>query len=445
MKLVYDINQKPPLKKNLVYAFQQLLAIMAATLLVPILVDGSGLYMNQPAALFGAGMGTLFYIFIATRRKSPVFLGSSFAFISPLAGACAYGFLGIFVGSLFAGLVYVLIALIVKKTGTAWVTKLLPPVVIGPTVALIGLSLCGSAVNNLNNTAAGSYNLVAILVGLVAFFITVFASVKGTQSMKMVPFIIGILGAYVIALILTFIGRASGCETLQLVNLAAFDNVQLFKLPRFTFLGMFGVYKDAPNTITSAADVLSLFVLFAPVAFVTLAEHIADHENLSSIIGHDLITDPGLDRTLLGDGAGSIVGALFGGCPNTTYGESVGCIAITGNASVSTIAIAAVYCVLLSFFDPFVCFVNSIPTCIVGGVCIALYGFIAVSGLKMIQPVDLNDHRNLFVVAAILVCGIGGLTLNFGSVQISAIATGLIVGILVNVIFNRSNAGKKTE
>ena len=445
MKLVYDINQKPPLKKNLVYAFQQLLAIMAATLLVPVLADSTGLYLNQPAALFGAGMGTLFYIFIATRKKSPVFLGSSFAFISPLAGACAYGFLGIFVGSLFAGLVYVLIALIVKKTGTAWVTKLLPPVVIGPTVALIGLSLCGSAVNNLNNTAAGSYNLVAILVGLIVFFITVFASVKGTESMKMVPFIIGILGAYVIALILTFIGRASGCEALQLVKLSAFDNVQLFKVPRFTFLGMFGAYKDATNTIGSASDVLSLFVLFAPVAFVTLAEHIADHENLSSIIGHDLITDPGLDRTLLGDGAGSIVGALFGGCPNTTYGESVGCIAITGNASVSTIAIAAVYCVLLSFFDPFVCFVNSIPTCIVGGVCIALYGFIAVSGLKMIQPVDLNDHRNLFVVAAILVCGIGGLTLNFGSVQISAIATGLIVGILVNVIFNRRNADKKAE
>ena len=445
MKLVYDINQKPPLKKNHVNAYQQLLAIMAATLLVPVLADSTGLYLNQPAALFGAGMGTLFYIFIATRKKSPVFLGSSFAFISPLAGACAYGFLGIFVGSLFAGLVYVLIALIVKKTGTAWVTKLLPPVVIGPTVALIGLSLCGSAVNNLNNTAAGSYNLVAILVGLIAFFITVFASVKGTQSMKMVPFIIGILGAYVIALILTFIGRASGCEALQLVKLSAFDNVQLFKVPRFTFLGMFGAYKDATNTIGSASDVLSLFVLFAPVAFVTLAEHIADHENLSSIIGHDLITDPGLDRTLLGDGAGSIVGALFGGCPNTTYGESVGCIAITGNASVSTIAIAAVYCVLLSFFDPFVCFVNSIPSCIVGGVCIALYGFIAVSGLKMIQPVDLNDHRNLFVVAAILVCGIGGLTLNFGSVQISAIATGLIVGILVNVIFNRRNAEKKAE
>ena len=441
MKLTYDIDAKPKFGQMIVFAFQQLLAIMAATIAVPAII-GNG--MSQTAALFGAGVGTICYL-LFTKFTSPVFLGSSFAFISPLAGACAYGFLGIFVGSLFAGLVYVLIALIVKKTGTAWVTKLLPPVVIGPTVALIGLSLCGSAVNNLNNTAAGSYNLVAILVGLIAFFITVFASVKGTQSMKMVPFIIGILGAYVIALILTFIGRASGCEALQLVKLSAFDNVQLFKVPRFTFLGMFGAYKDATNTIGSASDVLSLFVLFAPVAFVTLAEHIADHENLSSIIGHDLITDPGLDRTLLGDGAGSIVGALFGGCPNTTYGESVGCIAITGNASVSTIAIAAVYCVLLSFFDPFVCFVNSIPTCIVGGVCIALYGFIAVSGLKMIQPVDLNDHRNLFVVAAILVCGIGGLTLNFGSVQISAIATGLIVGILVNVIFNRRNADKKAE
>ena len=445
MKLVYDISDKPPIKKNLIYAFQQLLAIMAATLLVPILVDGSGLYMSQPAALCGAGFGTLFYIFIATRKKSPVFLGSSFAFIAPLSGALSFGFLGIFLGAVFAGLVYVVIALIVKKTGSAWVNKLLPPVVIGPTVALIGLSLCGSAMNNLQNIAvsAANYNLVAILVGLIAFFITAYASIKGTKGMKMIPFIIGILGAYIVALALTFIGRATGCETLQLVNLAAFENMQLFKLPRFTFLGIFGAYPDAPNTVTSLADVASIFLLFAPVAFVTLAEHIADHKNLSSIINRDLITDPGLDRTLIGDGVGSVVGSFFGGCPNTTYGESVGCVAITGNASVSTIALAAVYCIILSFFDPFVCFVNSIPSCIVGGVCIALYGFIAVSGLKMLQPVDLGEHRNLFVVAAILVCGIGGLTLNFGKIEISSIAAALIVGILVNVIFNREP--KKAE
>lgn len=188
MKLVYDINQNPPLKKNLIYAFQQLLAIMAATLLVPILVDGTGAYMSQPAALCGAGFGTLFYLFIATRKKSPVFLGSSFAFIAPLSGAVAFGFLGIFLGAVFAGLVYVLIAVIIKKTGTAWVNKLLPPVVIGPTVALIGLSLCGSAVNNLNNTASGNYNIVAILIGLVAFGITVFASTKGSKGPSSLAF-----------------------------------------------------------------------------------------------------------------------------------------------------------------------------------------------------------------------------------------------------------------
>ena len=440
MKLVYGLSDKPPIKKNLVYAFQQLLAIMAATLLVPILVDGSGTYMSQPAALCGAGFGTLFYLFVATRKKSPVFLGSSFAFISPLAGAVAFGFLGIFLGAVFAGLVYVVIALIIKKTGSEWVNKLLPPVVIGPTVALIGLSLCGSAVNNLNNTAAGSYNLVAILVGVIAFFITVYASVKGSQGMKLIPFVIGILCSYALALVLTLIGNSAGIDALKLVNLSAFEGMQLFKVPRFTFLGIFGAYPDATNRISSIADVVSIFVLFAPVAFVTLAEHIADHKNLSSIIEQDLITDPGLHRTLIGDGVGSIIGSFFGGCPNTTYGESVGCVAITGNASISTIAIAAVYCIILSFFDPFVCFVNSIPSCIVGGVCIALYGFIAVSGLKMLQPVDLNDNRNLFVVAAILVPGIGGLTLNFGAVTISSIATGLILGILINVIFNKRAA-----
>ena len=440
MKLVYDIADKPPIKKNVIYAFQQLLAIMAATLLVPILVDGTGTYMSQPAALCGAGFGTLFYLYIATKKKSPVFLGSSFAFISPLCGAVAFGFLGIFLGALFAGLVYVVIALIIKKTGSAWVNKLLPPVVIGPTVALIGLSLCGSAVNNLNNTAAGSYNLVAILVGVIAFIITVFASTKGGKGMKMIPFIIGILGAYIVALAFTFIGNAANIDALKLVNLAAFDNMQVFKVPRFTFLGIFGTYPEATNKIGSVGDVISILVLFAPVAFVTLAEHIADHKNLSTIINRDLITDPGLDRTLIGDGVGSIIGSFFGGCPNTTYGESVGCVAITGNASISTIAIAAVYCIILSFFDPFVCFVNSIPSCIVGGVCIALYGFIAVSGLKMLQPVDLNDNRNLFVVAAILVSGIGGLTLNFSHVTISSIATGLILGIIINVIFNKREA-----
>ena len=445
MKLVYDIGDKPPIKKNLVYAFQQVLAIMAATLLVPMLVNSnSGTnYMSQPAALFGAGVGTLFYLF-ATRGKSPVFLGSAFAFISPLVGAVSCGYLGIFLGAVFAGLVYTLIALIVKKTGSGWVNKLLPPVVIGPTVALIGLSLCGSAVNNLNNTAGGAanYSLVHIALGFFAFLVTVWASVKGSKGIKMIPFIIGILSAYIVGLALTLIGNATGCAALQIINLSAFDGIGLIHIPEFTFVGMF---KEGASKISGIGDVFNLFMLFAPVAFVTLAEHIADHKNLSSIINRDLITEPGLDHTLIGDGVGSIVGSFFGGCPNTTYGESVGCVAITGNASVSTIFITAIYCIILSFFDPFVAFVNSIPTCIVGGVCIALYGFIAVSGLKMVQNVDLGDNRNLFVVAAILVCGIGGLQLNFGPITISAIATALIAGIVVNVLFNRRTVEEKNQ
>ena len=439
MKLIYDIQDRPPLKKNLLFAFQQVLAIMAATLLVPALVNGSSgepiSYMSQAAALCGAGFGTLFYIFV-TKKMSPVFLGSSFAFISPLIGATAFGYLGIFLGALFAGLVYVIIALIIKKTGSAWVNRLLPPVVIGPTVALIGLSLCSSAVSNMNSGLNADYYLIYILLGLITFFITVWASVKGNSAIKMIPFIIGILGAYIIGLILTFLG-------IPVVDLSAFNNMKLFEVPKFTFLGIFGAYESDAKTVTSFSDVLNLFVLFAPVAFVTLAEHIADHKNLSSIINRDLITEPGLDKTLIGDGVGSIIGSFFGGCPNTTYGESVGCVAITGNASVSTIVIAAIYCIILSFLHPFVCFVNSIPTCIVGGACIALYGFIAVSGLKMLQPVDLGDNRNLFVAAAIFVCGIGGLEIKLGAVTLSSIATALIVGILVNVLFNRKQEEKQ--
>ena len=432
MKLVYDIDQKPPISRNLVFAFQQVLAIMAATLLVPILVNGAlgedAQIMSQPAALCGAGFGTLFYIFM-TKKKSPVFLGSSFAFISPLIGACAFGYCGVFLGAVFAGLVYTVIALIIKATGSGWVNKLLPPVVIGPTVALIGLSLCGSAITNLTNTNGGQemYNLWHIAVGIFAFLMTVWASIKGPKWMRMIPFIIGIVSAYIVGLILNACG-------VEIINTAAFNDMGFVKLPGFIFVGMF---KQGFDKFEGFSSVINLFMLFAPVAFVTLAEHIADHKNLSTIVNRDLITDPGLDRTLIGDGVGSIIGSFFGGCPNTTYGESVGCVAITGNASVSTIVIAAIYCIILSFLDPFTCFVNSIPSCIVGGVCIALYGFIAVSGLKMLKNVDLGENRNLFVVAAILVCGIGGLELRFGKITISAIATALILGIIVNVLFNR--------
>lgn len=439
MKLIYDVHETPKFKANIVFAIQQLLSIIAATLLVPTLVNGNSgtTMMSQAAALFGAGAGTLFYIF-CTKKKSPVFLGSSFAFIMPLTGACTFGYFGIILGALIAALVYVIVSIIVKLAGTKWVDKLLPPVIIGPTVALIGLSLCGSAINNVNGTAVGEYNLISILCGLIAFAATILASVKGNKSMKLIPFIIGVAVGYISASIFTLIGNLANIEYFKLIDYSPLVNnfkeitfASFFKVPEFTIVK---AIKEGFGPLGGWAGVSQVAVLFAPVAFVVLAEHIADHKNLSSVIGKDLIKEPGLSRTLLGDGVGSLIGSIFGGCPNTTYGESVGCVAITRNASTSTIILTAILAIVLSFFTPFVEFVNTIPVCVVGGICIALYGFIAVSGLKMLQVVDLNESKNLFVVSSILVTGIGGLTLNFGALTVTNIATALIIGILVNLM-----------
>lgn len=438
MNLTYNVDEKIKFSKNIVFAIQQLLAIIAATLLVPTLVNsmfGSQI-LDQAAALFGAGAGTLTYI-LFTKKRSPVFLGSSFAFISPLASACVFGYCGIILGAIIAGLVYVIIAIVIRFVGSSWVDKLMPKVIIGPTVALIGLSLCSSAVSNLS-TSNGEYNLIAIICGIIAFIVTCLASVKGNKTLKAIPFIIGILAGYLVASIFTAIGGATSNSYLQIVNFepltqnfTSLNFTSFFDLPKFTIVG---AINEGFSKIGGWTGVAQVAVLFAPVAFVVFAEHIADHKNLSSVIGKDLIKDPGLDKTLLGDGVGSMVGAVFGGCPNTTYGECVGCIAITGDASVYTVILTSILCMVLSFFTPFIAFVNTIPPCVIGGICIALYGFIAVSGLKMVQDVDLNENRNLFVVASILVTGIGGLTLNFGDIQFTAIATALIIGIIINLI-----------
>lgn len=439
MKLIYDVEDKPKFSSNVVFALQQLLAIIAATLLVPTLVNNiSGTEtLNQAAALFGAGAGTLTYIAF-TKKKSPVFLGSSFAFISPLAGACAFGYFGILLGAIFAGLVYVIISLVIKFVGTKWVDKLLPPVIIGPTVALIGLSLCSSAIGNVTNTSVGEYNLISIVCALIAFGATVLASVKGSKTSKLIPFIIGVAAGYVSASFFTIIGNVASIPYLQIIDFTPlvenFRNLSIESFVRVPDFLAVSMWKQGLANLNGWQGVSQIAVLFAPVAFVVFAEHIADHKNLSSVIGRDLIKEPGLNRTLLGDGVGSIVGSIFGGCPNTTYGESVGCVAITGNASVSTIILAAIFSMLLSFFTPFVEFVNTIPACVIGGICIALYGFIAVSGLKMVQSVDLGESKNLFVVSSILVTGIGGLTLKFGAIEITGIATALIIGILTNLL-----------
>jgi uracil permease len=431
--MIYNVNDKPQFKHLIVFALQQLLAIIAATILVPAIVNGAqtNLVMDPAAALLGAGLGTLVYVFF-TQKKSPVFLGSSFAFINPLIGATAFGYWGIIVGALFAGGVYVVIAIIIRFTGSKWVNKLLPPVIIGPTVALIGLGLSGSAVANLVASPNQDYNLIAILCGLTTFAVTVLCAAKGSKAIKLIPFIIGIGAGYVVASLFSIVGYAARIEYLQIVNYQALiDNFSTVRftsfldIPKFTFL-------QKSSAALTGTGVGQVALLFAPVAFVVLAEHIADHKNLGSIIEKDLITDPGLTRTLLGDGIGSMVGAFFGGCPNTTYGESIGCVAITKNASVLSIIGAAVLAIVLSFFTPVIALINTIPACVLGGICLALYGFIAVSGLNMLKGVDLNDSDNLFVVSIILVAGIGGLTLNFGDFTVSGIATALILGIVTN-------------
>lgn len=441
MELTYKVKDKPKFGAMLVFALQQLLAILAATIAVPTIV-GNG--MDTAAALFGAGVGTLVYL-LFTGFRSPVFLGSSFAFIGSMCAAfagagsvVALGYLGLVIGAIFAGLVYVVIALIVKLAGVKWISKLMPAVVIGPTVSIIGLSLAGNAVSDAfkgkvldaaGNSVANPY--IALVCALVTLFTVVLASVYGKKTARLIPFIIGILAGYAVAAIFTAIGINTGNDALKIINFDAFKGLKIFSVPDFTLIKAFKGFEHL-----SGSYIATVAVAYIPVAFVVFAEHIADHKNLSYIIGSDLLEDPGLHRTLLGDGVGSIAGALFGGCPNTTYGESVGCVAITGNASVVTIACTAVMAIVVSFFGPFVTFLASIPNCVMGGVCITLYGFIAVSGLKMIQSVDLGDNKNLFVVAVILICGIGGMSISFGNVTITEIAFALILGIVTNVLVN---------
>ncbi len=446
MKMIYNLTDKPKFPQLIVFAIQQLLAIMAATLVVPVII-GNG--MQPAAALFGAGCGTLIYQFF-TKGKSPVFLGSSFAFLGSMAAAFAgavsvqLGYLGLIIGAAFAGLVYVVIAVVVKFVGVGWINKLMPAVVIGPTVAIIGLSLAKNAIGDLMTTKVADADgnvltspYIAIICGLVTLAVTMLCSTYGKKTLKLIPFVMGILAGYAVASVFTVIGIVSGNDALKVIDFSIFASMNsVVSVPEFTFLTAVKGVKDFDWSYLA-----TVAVAYVPVAFVVFAEHIADHKNLSSIIEKDLLEEPGLHRTLLGDGVGSMVGAIFGGCPNTTYGESVGCVAITRNCSVITITAAAIGAILISFITPFVVFVNSIPSCIMGGVCMALYGFIAVSGLKMIQKVDLEKNRNLFVVSVILIAGIGGLTVSFGEIQLTAIACALILGMLTNVMLS----GKETE
>ena len=456
--MIYQVKQRPPFGKNLVFAFQQMIAIMAATLLVPILVSSKGLQCDPAAALFGAGLGSIVYL-LFTRFKSPVFLGSSFTFLGALQAVAAqnYGYWGLIIGVTFAGLVYVVIALVIKLVGSGWIKKLLPHVIIGPILAIIGLSLSGTAGSWMMNNGGSKYNLWYVFVGLFTFVAIVIASVKGGKGIKLIPFIVGIGAGLGLALVITafgYINDGEFCMGMRIVDFTPIVNCfspfgfkSFFDYPKFTFLEAIRTNGTYP---LDGAAIGNLAVLFVPIAVVELAQHISDHENLSNIVDTDLLENPGLHNTLLGDGVGSIVGAFFGGCANTTYGESISCVALSKNASTYTIFATGILCMVISFLSPFVAIINMLPKCVMGGACIAMYGFISVSGLQMLKDVDLSDNRNLYPVAAILVIGIGGVTLNFGHnaltdsplIQITSLALAMVVGIVVNAI---THSGKDKD
>lgn len=447
MNLIYGIKDRPGFDKIVLFAIQQLLAIMAATIAVPAIV-GNGL--SASAALFGAGVGTIIYL-LFTKSSSPVFLGSSFAFIGSMfsafggAASISIGYWGLIIGALMAGIVYIIIAAIVKAFGVEWINKLMPPVIIGPTVAIIGLSLSGNAIGDLmKSSVEGGSTYVALICGLITLGVTMLCSTYGKKIGRLIPFIIGILAGYLAASIFAAIGKATGNSSLIVINYDALTSLNFHtaaayvSLPKFAFfLGGLEGFKGITGTY-----LLTIFAAYVPVAFVVFAEHLADHKNLSAIVGTDLLKEPGLTRTLLGDGVGTFVSTLFGGCPNTTYGESIGCVAITRNASTVSIWGCAILCIIFSLLTPLVAFLTTIPNCVMGGVCVALYGFIAVSGLKMFQTVDLNKNKNLFVASVILITGVGGMVIKFGAVEIRTVACALILGILTNVMLSKEEDEK---
>ena len=442
MELIYKINDKPPFSKMILAALQQLLAVLAGTITMPMIV-GHG--MSHSAALLGAGVGSIVY-FIITRFRSPAFLGSSFSYVGSLSAAFAgaatvsMGYVGLILGATISGLIYVILSIVIKFAGTKWIEKIMPAIIIGPVVMVIGLVLAPEAVTNLflgGVTVEGisiANQYVCLVCGLVALFTSVLVSVYGKNLIKLIPFIFGILTGYFLALILSIFGYMNDVDALKIVDFSIFRNIEW--LPELSFVKAIDGFKD----FSSAREFFSYFGLVAsaylPIAFVSFAEHIADHKNLSFITGQNLIEDPGLHRTLLGDGLGSITGAFLGGCPNTTYGESISCVAFSHNASIWTLLSAAIMAVVLSFIGPLMCFFQSVPPCVIGGISFALFGFIASSGLQMLKGVDFSKSKNIFVIAAILVGGVGGLTLQLRNVVISPVACALLLGVVINLIVN---------
>ena len=442
MELVYHVKDKPSVGRTIVFALQQLLSILAGTVTLPLIV-GNG--MSQSAALFGACIGTLIYL-IFTKFKSPVLLGSSFTFLGSMsfafagAATAAIGYLGLLIGALLAGLVYVILSIIIRFTGTGWVNRIMPPVIVGPIVAVIALTLAPDAMRNIMlgtvyiDGAVAANEYVCLAVGFFTMITIVVTAIYGKKMFKLIPFIIGILSGYALAATLTGIGYATNTTALLIIDFSPFQHIKW--IPDFAFINAFKGFKDFTNAGEFFKYLGLIAAAYVPVALTVFSEHIADHKNISHIIEVDLLEDPGLSRTLMGDGVGSMIGAFFGGCPNTTYGESISTIAFSKNASIITIFTACLMGIVVSFFGPLMTFFSTIPPCVVGGLSICLYGFIAISGFQMLQKVDIGRAKNIFVASTVFVVGIGGLVIEFDYAEISSVAVAFVAGLIVNQIVN---------
>lgn len=427
-KMLLDVNERPEILKWILLSLQHVFAMFGATILVPILVNkaaGSEI-LSIPVALISSGIGTIIYI-ICTKAKSPVYLGSSFAFITPMIVGSAVGSkAGVFTGIICVGLVYVIVAFIIKLVGKSWINKLLPPVIIGPMIMVIGLSLAPTAISEigLDLETVPWKNLV---IALVSFLTTALFAIKGKGFLKVIPFLLGICAGYITAIIL------------KQVDYSAIETAKIISKPDF--------YIPFVHYRLNASALLTI----VPIAIVTMAEHIGDHKVLGSIIGKDLIEDPGLDRTLMGDGFATMAAGFIGGPANTTYGENTSVVGMTKVASVWVTGLAAVIAIIFGFLGQLTAVISSIPDPVLGGVSILLYGFISVNGLKTLiqNQVDFNNTKNVIVASSMLVLGLGGAAITIASgnmsVSVSGMSLAAIVGILLNIFIKEPNEGKKRK
>lgn len=424
-KLLLDVNEKPEIAKWIILAIQHVFAMFGATILVPILVNSTAgqEVLTIPVALVSSGIGTLIYI-LCTKGKSPVYLGSSFAFIAPLAAAYLKGGIsGAMTGIMVIGFIYIVFATIIHFIGKNWINKLLPHIVIGPMIMIIGLGLAPNAISQIGLGTETQIEWKGIIVALITFLTTAIIMVRGKGFLKIVPFLVGIVTGYI----------ASIC--LGLVDFTPVAEAAFFSMPNFVI------------PFVDYAPSFSALLTIAPIALVTMAEHIGDHTALSTIIGKDLLKNPGLDRTLLGDGIATFVAGILGGPANTTYGENTSVVGMTKIASVWVIGLAAIIAICLGFLGKFTAIISTIPEPVLGGVSLLLYGFIAVNGLKVLieNKIDFGKSKNIVVASTMLVLGLGGAAIFIVSGDLSITISGMSLAATVGILLNLLLPEEKVE